>query len=228
MKEIEQPTLFDFDYEPSMSLSHYEVSLIDCETAKKYIIKNHYTHGCHNAPSPCYGLFDNNKLIGVLMFATPCSENVRESVFGKEYKDQVIELHRLHILDLTPKNAESWFISRCLKLLKRDNPKIKGIISFADSSQGHEGIIYQATHFYFCGKTGKATFYLDQKGRLRHPHQNGVNITKKMAAEKGWTPVVRFSKNRYIYILANSKVEKKKYIKLCKHKLTYDYPKKEN
>ena len=196
----EQPSLFDFDYQPSMQLSNYKVSRIDCELAKNYIIKNHYSHGCHNAPSPCYGLFDNDKLIGVLMFATPCSENVRESIFGKEHKDWVIELHRLHILDVTPKNAESWFISRCLKLLRQDNPKIKAIISFADSTQGHEGIIYKATHFTYCGKTGKATFYLDENGRLRHPHQNGVNITKELALSKGWKLVTRFSKNRYIYI----------------------------
>lgn len=197
---LEQMSLFDYDYTPSNDLSNYKINLIDCETAKKYIIKNHYSHGCHNAPSPCYGLFDNDKLIGVLMFATPCSEAVRASVFGEEYKDWVIELHRLHILDCTPKNTESWFISRCLKLLRQYNPKIRAIISFADSTQGHQGTIYKATHFFYCGKTGKATFYLDENGRLRHPRQSGVNITIEMAKKRGWKPVVRYSKYRYIYI----------------------------
>ena len=136
-EKFEQLTIFDSIYVPSNNISNYVVSLVDCETAKRYITLNHYAHGCHNAPSPCYGLFDNNKLIGVLMFATPCSENVRASVFGKEHKEWVIELHRLHILDLTPKNTESWFISRCIKLLKKDRPDIKAIISFADTTQGH-------------------------------------------------------------------------------------------
>ena len=102
-------------------MKNYDVKRISCAQAKEYIIKNHYSHGCHNGPSPCYGLFDNEQLIGCLMFATPCSEAVRASVFGAEYKDNVTELHRLHILDVTPKNTESWFISRCLKLLKSDN-----------------------------------------------------------------------------------------------------------
>ena len=87
--------------------------------AKEYIIEHHYSHGCHNGPSPCYGLFEKEKLIGVLMFATPCSENVRSSVFGKEYKDSITELHRLHILDCTPSNTESWFISQCFKKIKK-------------------------------------------------------------------------------------------------------------
>ena len=219
---MKQLDIFDYDYQPSQNISNYVVNKIDCKIAKEYIIKNHYAHGCHNAPSPCYGLFDNNKLIGVLMFATPCSENVRSSVFGKEYKDWVIELHRLHILDITPKNTESWFIAKCLKKLKNDKPNIRCVISFSDSTQGHEGIVYRATHFYYCGKTGKATFYIDETGRLRHPHQNGVNITKDIALSKGWKPCTRLSKNRYIYLLAHSKVEKKKLIKMCKYELKQD------
>lgn len=201
---------------------NYEIRKISAKIAKEYIIKNHYSHGCHNGPSPCYGLFDNDKLIGVLMFATPCSENVRASVFGDEYKDSVIELHRLHVLDCTPKNTESWFISRCLKLLKTDMPRVKAVISFADSTQGHKGIIYQATHFYYCGKTSQATFYLDENNRLRHPRQNGVNITKEMAKERGWKSVKRFAKNRYIYLIANSKTELKNLKKLCKYELKED------
>lgn len=204
----------------------YEIRRISCEVAKKYIIKNHYTHGCHNAPFPCYGLFDKqgkaygllkdkSRLIGVLMFATPCSEAVRSSIWGPESKDKVIELHRLHILDITPRNTESWFISRCLKLLLRDKPKIRGVISFADETQGHCGTIYKATNFYFIGKTSKSTFYIDSNNRLRHPHQCGVNITSKMAEEKGWRPVKRLSKNRYLKIIANDKRELKKLKSEC-------------
>ena len=198
---------------------NYDIHKISCSLARDYIIEHHYSHGCHNAPSPCYGLFKNNRLIGVLMFATPCSENVRASVFGEEFKDSVIELHRLHILDITPKNTESWFISRCLKLLKTDRPEIKAVISFSDTTIGHYGTIYKASNFYYVGKSSPVVFYLDPDGRLRHPRQNGHNITYKEALERNWKPVKRKSKNRYIYILANSKVEKKHLIKLCKYDL---------
>lgn len=169
-------------------------------------------------------LFGGEKLIGVLMFATPCSEAVRASVFGKDYKDTVIELHRLHILDVTPKNTESWFISKCLKLLKEDKPRIKAVISFADTTQGHNGTIYQATNFYYIGKTSPATFYLDSDGRLRHPRQNGVNISKTKAKELGWIPTKRQAKkNRYLIFVANSKREKKQLIKNCKYDLLNSY-----
>ena len=198
----------------------YFIMRIGSKEAKEYIREHHYSHGCHNGPSPCYGLFEGLELIGVLMFATPCSENVRASVFGEEHKDWVTELHRLHILDVTPKNTESWFISRCLKMLKKDKPQIKAVLSFSDSTEGHEGTIYKATNAYRIGSTGTATFYMDQGGRLRHPRQNGVNITHEMAKERGWCPVKRGAKNRYLYLLYTSKKERKELINLCKYDLT--------
>lgn len=194
----------------------YQVKRIPCKMAKEYIIKNHYSHGCHNAPSPCYGLFDGENLIGVLMFATPCSENVRSSIFGEQHKARVTELHRLHILDVTPKNTESWFISRCLRLLLQDKPQIRAVVSFSDLTQGHTGVIYKATNATLCGQTGRATFFVDETGRLRHPRQNGVNISKEEADRRGWTPVKREAKNRYIFLLG-SKSEKKKFARLCRY-----------
>lgn len=196
----------------------YEVKRIPCKLAKEYITKNHYSHGCHNAPSPCYGLYDKEELIGCLMFATPCSENVRASIFGVEHKNNVTELHRLHILDGTPKNTESYFISRCLKLLRKDKPQIHGVISFSDLTEGHTGIVYKATNAYRIGHTGKSTFYLDETGRLRHPRQCGVTITKEMAIKRGWQPVKREAKNRYLFIIG-SKTEKRYYKRICRYNL---------
>ena len=181
--------------------SSYTVQKISAKIAKEYIHKNHYSKGSHNGPSPNYGLFDNGNLIGVLMFSTPCSENVRSSLFGPAYKDAVIELHRLHILDVTPKNTETWFIAKCIKLLKIDRPETLGIISFADPTENHSGIIYKASNFLKCGKSSKAMFYKDKDGRLRHPRQCGVSITRKMAKERGWEECPREGKHRFIYLL---------------------------
>lgn len=200
----------------------YCVRRIDMDVAKEYIKKHHYTHGCHNAPNPCYGLFENETLIGVLMFAQPCSENVRSSIWGKEYKSRVIELHRLHILDITPRNTETWFMARCFDLLKQDKPAVKCIISFADSTEGHVGTIYKAMNFYYVGKTAKAWFYVDESGRLRHPRQNSVNISKEMAESMGWSRVRRCAKNRYLYFLPDNKREKRDLLRTCRYDVIHD------
>lgn len=197
-------------------MKKFSIRRVPFSIARDYIRENHYSHGCHNGASPCYGLYDGENLIGCLMFATPCSENVRASVFGAEYKNCVIELHRLHILDVTPKNTESWFISRCLKQLKKDKPHIKAVISFSDMTEGHCGTIYKATNFYYVGTTGKRRFFRDANGVLRHPRQCGVNISIKKAKELGWTYEMREAKKRYLFILAKSKAEKRHLIKMCK------------
>ena len=216
------------DTDNQLDFSSYKVDSLKSGFAKSYIRDNHYSKSCHNGPSPCYGLYTKDdrlpngySLIGVLCFATPCSENVRASVFGADYKNNVTELHRLFIKDsycgkITPKGTESWFISRCLKELKKDKPNIWAVLTFADTTEGHTGTIYKATNAKFCGYTSKATFYLDREGRLRHPRQNGVNITTDEAITRGWCPVKRWAKARYLYLLPDSKGHKKKLERLCK------------
>lgn len=213
----EMPNLFDFQNAPdSRDLQKYEVRRIGFKAARDYITKNHYTHGCGASASPCYGLFDGFKLIGVLMFACPCSEDVRASLFGEDEKDRVIELHRLHILDVTPKNTESWFISRCLKQLVKDRPQTKGVISFSDLTQGHVGTIYKATNAYRCGQTSRIWVFVDKDGRLRHERQHGHHVTDQEAKEMEWKKVLSQPKNRYVYIVGNNKSDVRYWTKKCK------------
>ena len=210
----------------------YSVKSIGSIVGRDFMKDNHYTGGCHNRPSPCYGLFKDDKMVGALCFATPISERVRSSVFGKDYKDHVTELHRLFIFDSEPKNTESWFISRCLKRLKRDKPKIWGVITFADSTEGHNGTIYRATNAIFCGLSSKSTFYLDREGNLRAPRQCGVNISVDDAYIRGWAPVKRLSKYRYLYLLPDSKGHKRELYRLCRYTNesgpVLPYPKRSN
>ena len=199
------------------------VEKIPSNIGKEFIKQHHYSHGVHNGPM-CYGLLQNERLVGVCAFATPCSENVRASIFGADNKHRVTELHRLVLLDEMPRNTESWFISRALKELKKNKPELWGILSFADATEGHLGIIYQATNALYLGTSSPATFYIDQTGRLRHPRQNGVNITRQMAEQNGWSPVKREGKHRYLYILPDSKTHKKQLLKSIKSP-QFPYPK---
>jgi hypothetical protein len=195
--------------------ANYTVQKINSSVGKEFVKEHHYSHGIHNGPM-CYGLFDGLDLVGVCAFATPCSENVCASIFGIEYKRSVTELHRLVLLDRIPKNAESWFIVRALKQLKIDRPYYNAVISFADATQGHIGVIYQATNALYTGMSGKATFYLDETNRLRHPRQNGVNTTPAIAASKNWKPVKREGKHRYLYIMPDDKKHKRELLKLLR------------
>lgn len=181
----------------------YTVRQIKGGEGRDYLRENHYTRSCHNGPM-CWGLFDSSRrMIGVIAFATPSSEAVRASVFGPEHRDKVTELHRLFVEDGTPTNTESYFIRRGLQGLHSVRPKIRGVLSFADSTEGHTGVIYRASNALFCGTTGRARFYRDSEGRLRHPRQNGVNISLDEAESRGWSPEMRESKNRYLFLIGS-------------------------
>lgn len=190
-------------------MNGYEVRQIPGGMGRDFIKAHHYSKGCHNGPM-CWGLFDGERLIGVCAFATPNSENVRASVFGIENKHRVTELHRLVILDETPTNTESWFIVRALKGLKEYRPNIWGVLSFADGTQGHVGTIYQATNALYLGTTGRSRFWRDLDGRLRHPRQNGHNVTPEEAAAKGWVGEMREAKHRYLFLLGDGPTSRKR------------------
>jgi hypothetical protein len=178
------------------------VERIPAAIGKEFVKRHHYSHGIHNGPMT-WGLFDGGTLVGVIAFAAPSSENVRASVFGAEAKNSVTDLHRLVLLDEVPHNSESWFIVRGLRALKEERPYYRAVLSFADATQGHVGTIYQATNAIYTGRSSRARFFLDADGRLRHPRQNGHNVTLTEAEAWGWRPVMREGKFRYVFLLGD-------------------------
>jgi hypothetical protein len=182
---------------------------------KEFIKTHHYSRGCHNGPFG-YGLYRDTTLIAAVAFATPCSENVRACLFGKEHKAHVTELHRLCTDgSLTSEFPLSKFLSGSLRQLSKDRPDLWGILSYADSTEGHHGGIYRACSFLYTGMSGGlSTFYIDGTGRLRHPRQCGVNINKDQAAERGWSPVKRGAKHRYVALLGTGREKKSRLSRL--------------
>lgn len=189
------------------SIADFEVRKVKSSIGRDFILDHHYSGSCHGGPMT-WGLYDTahgDELVGVIGFATPISENVRRSIWREdvedEMKDATTELHRLVTLDDCPHNTETWFISRGLDALKEYKDKYKAVISFADSTEGHDGTIYQASNAIYYGQTGEHTFYRDNDGNLRAPRSNGENISVEEARSRGWEPEKRSHKHRYLFLL---------------------------
>lgn len=105
------------------------------------LIHSHYLATWPNNVYIIFGLHVGSRLMGVVTFSTVF--NSIKAIHGEE----TLELSRLYIIDKVPKNAESYFISRCVKLLKRELPSIKILISFADPEHGHSGTVYKAANW---------------------------------------------------------------------------------
>ena len=120
---------------------------IHSKMATAQVVAHHYLH--RRPPiSFAFGLFDDDfLLIGVVTFGVPASRSVQKSACPTN-PDAVLELNRLWVSDAAPRNTESWFVSRAIKLLP---PRI--VISYADTSAGHVGYVYRALNFYYAGWT---------------------------------------------------------------------------
>ena len=207
-----------------MSLTDtYFVEAIPKNIAQEVVVANHYLH--RQAPcSMAFGLFDDmSQLVGVILYGVPASSTLLRGICGDDEAKNVYELTRLWVDDSVGKNAESFLIGNTLKRLDREI-----VVSFADSSQGHVGYVYQATNWLYTGLSSK---FRDPKVKgLEHQHHatyaNGM--TNAQLREKYGDRlyfVDRPRKHRYIYFSA-SKTRRKELMK----KLNYSvlpYPKTE-
>lgn len=188
-----------------------KVQQITYEQSKPFILNIHYARRI-----PCiqyaYGLFDNDKIVGIVTYGQPASPSLCAGIAGKEHKKDVLELNRLVILpEYNGKNCASFLISKSLKML----PHRKYIVSYSDcGGWGHNGYVYQASNFYYTGTTKPRTDKYSS-GHSRHYEKDEKRRQ------------FRSAKHRYITITGTKK-DKKDLLKDLKYTIYEKYPKGDN
>ena len=194
----------------------YKVLPISYNETKPFILHIHYAK---RMPSITYsfGLFYQNELVGIVTYGSPPSQALCRGIAGDEYKNIVLELNRL-VLKNNIKNEASFLVGNSFKFL----PQPRIIVSYADTSQNHNGYIYQATNFIYTGLSDKRTEWRKKNSNL---HPRWLNEKRKENPDD-YHIVQRPQKHRYIYIVANKK-DKKNLLKKIKYPIS-DYPKFQN
>ena len=156
--------------------------------------------------SYCFKLMDGDTMIGAMVYGSLGMLGVAEK-YNPKNPSKILELKRLVCIDDTPKNTESYFIGWTLRWLQR-NTDLEMIISYADKTFGHEGVVYKATNFECMGETSSGRVIMWNGRRyhdktLRNKH-NGklkpVAIELKNALDDGSAQYVEtLTKNIYIY-----------------------------
>jgi hypothetical protein len=150
--------------------------------AAKYACENWHYSGCLPAGKLVkVGAWENGKFIGVVLFGRGATPNL-----GKPYnlqQDECVELVRIALAQ--HQTSVSRIAAIAIKFLKRSNPKIRLIVSFADGSQGHHGGIYQAGNWIYNGRSDSSRFFR-VFGRLTHP---------RTVIERGGENSIRGAKN---------------------------------
>jgi hypothetical protein len=173
---------------------------------------------------------DKNEWCGVVLYGTGANNNLAHNYDLKQ--GQVLELVRMALNGKQESTSKALSIS--LKLMKKYAPLCKVIISYADKDQNHQGIIYQATNWYFTGISmeNKKDSSWVVNGKRYHGRivsdwvkkRGGLNgLTRKEFVQKYYDKnafeYVTKGKIKYIYPLH------KEFIHICKS-LSKPYPKK--
>jgi hypothetical protein len=142
------------------------------------------------------------KIIGTIVFALPPRQaDIR-------YGGKTWELARLWLDDAVPQNAETFLISRAVRYIKQNHRDVHCLVSYADPSAQHSGVIYKAANWTPDGRTD------DERKTPRFDY--ACAKTGKKYSRRGHVPpgteikrVPRVSKFRFFYKLNPNKQPEK-------------------
>lgn len=154
-----------------------------------------------------YSVFNDKKeWCGVVLYGTGATPNISNPYKLKQ--GQVIELVRMALNNKQEKTSKALALS--LKLIKKDLPLVKLIVSYADIDQEHKGIIYQATNWYFTGKCNENTrtgFIINGK-KVHNKSLYGMGKTQNLKGAKeidiNAKEFISKGKMKYIYPINKS------------------------
>ena len=132
-----------------------DYTVVPCERNEivDFVEELHYSHNLNGVTSThCFKLMDGSDLIGAAVFGWLAMANQWKKYVDSQEK--LVELRRLCCIDDTKKNTESYFVSRCMKWLKK-NTRVERVLSYADPEFNHMGVIYQALSFESVGIVGE-------------------------------------------------------------------------
>lgn len=130
--------------------------------AAKYAVEHwHYSKSLPGADLVKIGVWENGVFIGCVIFSRGATPQIA-SPYGLKPTD-MCELTRVALTN--HETSVSRIIAISLRFLKKQCPRLKMIVSFADSEQGHHGGIYQAGGWFYTGTTkpGRVGFIVNGK-----------------------------------------------------------------
>lgn len=188
------------------------------EAAEYAVMHWHYSKRMPIGRMVRIGVWEHGKYIGCVLFARGASKTLGNA-FGLD-QSQVCELVRVA---LTKHDAPVSKIGAiALRLLAKQCPGMRLVISYADNREGHHGGIYQAMNWVYMGKTpdGKEWWH---DGRWKHNREMTAGaFGKKQKVPNCRDCPSRIAPGKYKYVYALDPEMRDSIAKLAR-----PYPKRE-
>lgn len=209
------------------SINDIYLNTIDRSVGSRIIKQNHYSKTVNFGTKYTLGIFSEQfGLCGVIQLGWGVNSSKTKNLVRDTKIKEYLELNRLWVSDILPKNSESKIISLMFKWIKENDKNIKWIISFADGVMGKVGTIYQATNFLYTGYNKKGGLWITKEGERYHSvtlSEKYGNVRRETLEKHLGKPLYRVvgGQFRYIYFL-DKRYRKKLTVP------TLPYPKKQN
>jgi hypothetical protein len=175
------------------------VKVIPAKIANDFVKQNHYSGKVVPNSKLHFGCFLDNRLGGVMSFGPSINKKGTINLVEGTGWNEFIELNRMAFSDYLPKNSESRCISIAIKLIKKNAPHIKWVISFADGTQCGDGTIYRASGFKLVGIAENTALRVNpETGEAMHVIQaHHLKMSKEF---RSWKPFEGYQL-KYVYLI---------------------------
>jgi hypothetical protein len=146
-----------------------KIQLISSASAAKVVKMFHYSGKVTQNSQIHFGVFLNDSLQGALQFGPSIDKRRMAANLGIGFNDS-LELNRMALSDACPKNSESRALGICLRMLKKQYPHLKLIVSFSDACQCGDGIIYRASGFKLHSFKKNNSLLINEDGEVDFNH----------------------------------------------------------
>ena len=190
-----------------------EIKVIPSKIAIPFIKAHHYSGKVVNNSCLHFGAFLDGRLHGVMSYGPSLDKSKIIGLDKNTGWNEYLELNRMEFDDYLPRNSESRCISQSIKLIKKNAPHIKWIISFADGCSCGDGTIYRASNFVLTDIKKNFNLCLLPSGEKIH----------KMTLESNPTTPRKELGMRTYYDITGGKFDFKQYVKAVKGEIIPGY-----
>jgi hypothetical protein len=184
------------------------LKVIPSKIANEFVKKHHYSGKVVPNSTLHFGCFLDNKLHGVMQYGPSINKKGTINLVEDTGWNEFIELNRMAFDDYLPKYSESRCIAISIKLIKKNAPHIKWIISFADGTQCGDGTIYRASGFKLVGIVDNTALRINPKTKeaIHVIQAHHLKISKEFRTWKAF----KGKQLKYIYLIdKNMKITEK-------------------
>ncbi len=168
------------------------------DAAKFACLNWHYSKTVPTGKPSRIGVWENNIFIGVIFFGSGAS-----AALGTPYGLSTFEVCELVRVALNRHEAScTKIISIAIKMLKKQSPGLRLIVSFADPYHGHHGGIYQGGNWIYSGDSSPSNMWRLLDGSLAHERRfSGTGWNAPQPIPNGAIKIKVPGKHRYLYPL---------------------------